>query len=96
MTSLVTDPSEWMSARYCNPRFLDYIHSLCHLSPGFYEPIRRATNQLIGSNAKEQIPVTSVFAGAASGVVGGWAFDILYRVPKLISSFKPFLETLCS
>lgn len=64
--------------------------------PGFYEPIRRATNQLIGSNAKEQIPVTSVFAGAASGVVGGWAFDILYRVPKLISSFKPFLETLCS
>ncbi|KAI0283413.1 mitochondrial carrier [Russula aff. rugulosa BPL654] len=34
---------------------------------GFYEPIRRATNRLVGSNAMEQIPVTSVFAGAASG-----------------------------
>ena len=51
---------------------------------GFYEPIRRATNRLIGSNAMEQIPVTSVFAGAASGVIGGCLFNTLYRIPELI------------
>ena len=45
--------------------------------PGFYEPIRKATNRLVGFNAKEQIPVTSVFAGAASGVVGGCPFDTM-------------------
>ena len=55
------------------------ISRLCSLLmppvPGFYEPIRKATNQLVGSNAKEQIPVTSIFAGAASGAVGGCPFD---------------------
>ena len=51
-------------------------------SPGFYEPIRKATNRLVGSNAMEQIPITSVFAGAASGVIGGCLFDnyIIYHI----------------
>ena len=44
---------------------------LMPLVPGFYEPIRKATNQLVGANATDQIPITSIFAGAASGVVGG-------------------------
>jgi solute carrier family 25 protein 34/35 len=96
MTSLVTDSYERLSTRYCNLQFLPLYSFLMPSIPGFYEPIRRATNQLVGSDAKEQIPVTSVFAGAASGVVGGCAFDILYHVLELISSFKLFLETLCS
>jgi len=41
----------------------------------------------------EQIPLTSIFAGAASGVIGGCLLDTLYRIPELISSFKPFSET---
>lgn len=64
--------------------------------PGFYEPIRKATNQLVGLDTKDQIPITSVFAGAASGVVGGGRFDTLYRILELIYSFKPLWETLCS
>jgi hypothetical protein len=52
--------------------------------PGFYEPIRKATNQLVGLSATDQSPVTSVFAGAASGVVGGCLFYTLYRTQELI------------
>ena len=70
--------------------------SLILLISGFYEPIRRATNRLVGLDAMEQLPVTSVFAGAASGVIGGCLFNTLYRIPGLIASFKPFSETLCS
>jgi hypothetical protein len=55
------------------------------LAPGFYEPIRKAANRLVGFGATEQNPVTSVFAGAASGVVGGCLFDTLDRTPRLIS-----------
>ena len=42
--------------------------------PGFYEPIRKTANQFAGLNAKEQSPFTSIFAGAASGVIGGCFF----------------------
>jgi hypothetical protein len=69
---------------------------LIPLVPGFYEPIRKATNQLVGAKATDQIPITSVFAGAASGVVGGSPFDTLYHMLELTYSFKPFLGTLCS
>ncbi|KAJ8469400.1 hypothetical protein ONZ51_g9011 [Trametes cubensis] len=38
---------------------------------GFYEPIRRQCNKLIGADPTDQIPFTSVFSGAASGIIGG-------------------------
>lgn len=38
---------------------------------GFYEPFRRTINHAFGWTAAEQIPVTSLVAGAASGAVGG-------------------------
>ena len=60
--------------------------------PGFYEPIRKATNRFVGLSATEQSPVTSVFAGAASGVVGGRLFNTLHHMPRLIS----FLSLSCS
>jgi solute carrier family 25 protein 34/35 len=40
-------------------------------SLGFYEPFRRTINRAFGWTAAEQIPVTSLVAGAASGAVGG-------------------------
>lgn len=49
---------------------------------GFYEPIRKTANQFVGLDTKEQSPFTSVFAGAASGAVGGCFFDTLYRAPE--------------
>jgi hypothetical protein len=53
--------------------------SLFDLMSGFYEPIRKTANQVVGLNAMQQNPFTSVFAGAASGAVGGCFFDPLYR-----------------
>ncbi|KAJ3730121.1 mitochondrial carrier domain-containing protein [Lentinula guzmanii] len=38
---------------------------------GFYEPFRRGINGLVGRSAEEQIPITSVLAGASSSAVGG-------------------------
>ena len=38
---------------------------------GFYEPFRRNLNKFIGRPIDEQIPLTSVIAGASSGAVGG-------------------------
>jgi hypothetical protein len=38
---------------------------------GFYEPFRRNLNSLFGWSPNEQIPFTSVAAGAISGAVGG-------------------------
>lgn len=40
-------------------------------SLGFYEPFRQTINHAFGWTATEQIPVTSLVAGAASGAVGG-------------------------
>lgn len=60
------------------------LHSLSLFGPmsGFYEPIRKTANQFVGLNAKQQNPFTSVFAGAASGAVGGCFFDPLSRTPE--------------
>jgi solute carrier family 25 protein 34/35 len=38
---------------------------------GFYEPIRKTVNSVLGFTPTDQIAYTSVMAGAASGVVGG-------------------------
>jgi solute carrier family 25 protein 34/35 len=58
---------------------------------GFYEPIRKATNRLIGSNATEQIPVTSVFAGAASGVIGAMLGNPLFLIKARMQAYSPAL-----
>ncbi|KAJ8084517.1 Mitochondrial oxaloacetate carrier protein [Marasmius tenuissimus] len=39
---------------------------------GFYEPFRHTINSMIGRPEAEQIPFTSVLAGASSGAVGGF------------------------
>jgi len=58
---------------------------------GLYEPIRRATNRLIGSSAMEQIPVTSVFAGAASGVIGAVLGNPLFLIKARMQAYSPAL-----
>jgi len=49
----------------------ELIRPLWNLPTGFYEPFRRGINKFIGRPAGEQIPFTSVLAGASSGAVGG-------------------------
>lgn len=39
--------------------------------PGFYEPFRRTLNKFVGLAPTDQVPITSLVAGAASGAVGG-------------------------
>lgn len=38
---------------------------------GFYEPFRLSLNRLVGLAPTDQVPITSIAAGAASGGVGG-------------------------
>lgn len=47
---------------------------------GLYEPFRRRLNTLVGRPVDDQIPLTSVMAGASSGAVGGMlpTFEILF------------------
>jgi len=58
---------------------------------GFYEPIRKATNRFVGLSATEQTPVTSVFAGAASGVVGAVLGNPLFLVKARMQAYSPAL-----
>ncbi|KAI0307942.1 oxaloacetate carrier [Multifurca ochricompacta] len=58
---------------------------------GFYEPIRKATNHFVGLNAKEQNPVTSVFAGAASGAVGAILGNPLFLIKARMQAYSPAL-----
>ncbi|KAI9512876.1 oxaloacetate carrier [Russula earlei] len=58
---------------------------------GFYEPIRRTTNQLFGLTPNEQNPVTSVFAGAASGVVGAILGNPLFLIKARMQAYSPVL-----
>ncbi|KAJ3781477.1 mitochondrial carrier domain-containing protein [Lentinula aff. detonsa] len=60
---------------------------------GFYEPFRRGINGLVGRSAEEQIPITSVLAGASSGAVGGsWSCNV--HEASLSDSSLPLLGTL--
>jgi len=58
---------------------------------GFYEPIRRRANQLVGLGPKEQNPGTSVFAGAASGVVGAIFGNPLFLIKARMQAYSPAL-----
>jgi hypothetical protein len=44
-------------------------------SAGFYEPFRRNLNKVIRRPVNEQIPLTSIIAGASSGAVGGMTIN---------------------
>lgn len=50
---------------------LDQLQAFAKYTLGFYEPFRRNFNKFFGWDAQEQIPFTSVLAGAISGAVGG-------------------------
>jgi len=58
---------------------------------GFYEPIRKATNRFVGLSATEQSPVTSVFAGVASGVVGAILGNPLFLIKARMQAYSPAL-----
>ena len=78
--NILIDPSERLSAGYDDQLPVFRLLSLLGPVSGFYEPIRKTANQFFGLNTKEQSPFTSVFAGAASGAVGGCCFfDTLCR-----------------
>ncbi|KAL1737262.1 mitochondrial carrier domain-containing protein [Schizophyllum commune] len=58
---------------------------------GFYEPFRHNLNKLIGRDALEQIPITSVIAGASSGAVGATLGNSLYLVKARMQAYSPSL-----
>lgn len=58
---------------------------------GFYEPIRKTTNQLVGLDTMQQNPFTSVFAGAASGAVGAILGNPLFMIKARMQAYSPAL-----
>ncbi|EPQ60455.1 mitochondrial carrier [Gloeophyllum trabeum ATCC 11539] len=58
---------------------------------GFYEPFRHSINRLFGRAPTEQIPVTSVMAGAASGAVGASLGNPLFLIKARMQAFSPAL-----
>ncbi|KAH6917043.1 oxaloacetate carrier [Coprinopsis sp. MPI-PUGE-AT-0042] len=58
---------------------------------GFYEPIRGATNNLFGWSPKDQVPLTSVLAGAASGAIGASLGNPLFLVKARMQAYSPAL-----
>ncbi|OCH89720.1 mitochondrial carrier [Obba rivulosa] len=58
---------------------------------GFYEPIRRRTNQLFGISPDEQRPATSVFAGAFSGTIGACLGNPLFLIKARMQAYSPAL-----
>ncbi|KAL1742026.1 mitochondrial carrier domain-containing protein [Schizophyllum fasciatum] len=58
---------------------------------GFYEPFRHTLNRLIGRDALDQIPITSVIAGASSGAVGATLGNSLYLVKARMQAYSPAL-----
>lgn len=58
---------------------------------GFYEPFRHAINDFIGRGPKEQIPITSVIAGATSGAVGASLGNPLFLIKARMQAYSPAL-----
>ncbi|KAK0465532.1 mitochondrial carrier domain-containing protein [Desarmillaria tabescens] len=58
---------------------------------GFYEPFRHAINDLIGRAPTEQIPITSVIAGATSGAVGASLGNPLFLIKARMQAYSPAL-----
>ena len=64
------DPTERFSTRSARTVSIELFVYSCRIV-GLYEPFRRGINKLAGRPAEQQIPLTSVMAGASSGAVGG-------------------------
>ncbi|KAI0094419.1 mitochondrial carrier domain-containing protein [Irpex rosettiformis] len=58
---------------------------------GFYEPFRHALNGFIGLSPKDQMPVTSVMAGAASGAIGAVFGNPLFLIKARMQAYSPAL-----
>ncbi|KAJ3721777.1 mitochondrial carrier [Lentinula raphanica] len=58
---------------------------------GFYEPFRRGINELVGRRPEEQIPLTSVLAGASSGAVGASLGNPLFLIKARMQAYSPAL-----
>ncbi|KAI6120655.1 mitochondrial carrier domain-containing protein [Pisolithus croceorrhizus] len=58
---------------------------------GFYEPFRRTINRVIGRPVTDQIPLTSVAAGAASGAFGAALGNPLFLVKARMQAYSPAL-----
>ncbi|KAF9270662.1 mitochondrial carrier [Marasmius fiardii PR-910] len=58
---------------------------------GFYEPFRRNINLLIGRPVEDQIPFTSVLAGATSGAVGASLGNPLFLIKARMQAYSPAL-----
>jgi len=58
---------------------------------GFYEPFRRTINRVIGRPVTDQIPLTSIAAGAASGAVGAAIGNPLFLIKARMQAYSPAL-----
>ncbi|KAK2461434.1 hypothetical protein APHAL10511_005897 [Amanita phalloides] len=58
---------------------------------GLYEPFRRGINNLVGRPAENQIPLTSVMAGASSGAVGAALGNPLFLIKARMQAYSPAL-----
>ncbi|EIN13901.1 oxaloacetate carrier [Punctularia strigosozonata HHB-11173 SS5] len=58
---------------------------------GFYEPIRHSINRLLGWSPTEQVPITSLLAGAASGAVGASLGNPLFLIKARMQAYSPAL-----
>jgi solute carrier family 25 protein 34/35 len=56
---------------------------------GFYEPMRRAINKFVGRGPDEQIPWTSVLAGASSGAIGASLGNPLFLIKARMQAYSP-------
>ncbi|RPD82273.1 mitochondrial carrier [Lentinus tigrinus ALCF2SS1-7] len=58
---------------------------------GFYEPIRTRVNTLVGANPADQIPLTSLFSGAVSGIIGASFGNPFFLIKARMQAYSPVL-----
>ncbi|KIM70276.1 hypothetical protein SCLCIDRAFT_19192 [Scleroderma citrinum Foug A] len=58
---------------------------------GFYEPIRGTINNVIGRPVADQIPMTSIMAGATSGAIGAALGNPLFLIKARMQAYSPAL-----
>ncbi|KAG8219561.1 mitochondrial carrier [Butyriboletus roseoflavus] len=67
-----------------------FVVSASHFAR-FYEPFRRTINRVVGMPVTDQIPLTSVAAGAASGAVGAALGNPLFLIKARMQAYSPAL-----
>ncbi len=58
---------------------------------GFYEPIRKGLNSVVGRDPKEQMFATAITAGAMSGIIGATLGNPLYLIKARMQAYSPAL-----